>query len=217
MRFCREIEPFSLFQWKFQQISPHLHQKHQSLTLTQQIATTGLILQQNIFQGMFFNKNTFPRTPANKEIKGKAQLVQRQLQRHVAKGIWTEISKESEDYSANNLFDRTRAVQFQQLFLQQFLGNTLSLSASSLQPQLTGSLHLPFLRERGCNWEKEEDELNRSTLKVNCSFSGSPNPGRQAACEIKPLHLWERNNWPGEPLAIHFSNTFWIKCLKDSI
>lgn len=36
------------------------------------IATPGLILQWNIFQGMFFNKNTFARPPVTKEIKEKA-------------------------------------------------------------------------------------------------------------------------------------------------
>lgn len=156
------MEPFSLLHWKFQQISPGLHQKCHPLTLTQQIAMPGLILQQNIFQGMFFNKNTFPRTPANKEIKGSCRHMcsnkcEQKLARRVRNTLKIICLIEQELCSFTALFGKYP------------LAFCFLVSASAHR---FSSLASP--QGRGCNWEKEEDELNRSTLKMNRSFFRLP-------------------------------------------
>lgn len=143
------------------------------------IATPGLTLQQNIFQGMFFNKNTFPRTPATKEIKEAAWLIQRQLKTYMSKWIGTEIIKESEDCSENNSCARYNKSCAVLLIIPKavFRKYPLYLLAFWFLVSATANKFslLSFPQGRGCNWKKRENELNRTILKANCSFSGFPN------------------------------------------
>lgn len=49
-------------------------------------------------------KNPVPGTPANREIKEKAWLLQKQLKIYMSNWMWAEISQESEDYLENNSY-----------------------------------------------------------------------------------------------------------------
>lgn len=84
-------------------------QKHHSWTLAQQTTT---FCNRTFSRACFLIKTHSQGPLLIKRSKAKLGCTKAAVLK-LSKWMWTEMSKESEDYSENNLFDRTRAVQFQ--------------------------------------------------------------------------------------------------------